>query len=82
MAYFVILGLEGVSGSVSNLPVKVGKGAEDAVMTLEASGVQSEGRYVHANGIDIYYVEAGQGEPLVLLLAGKGVYTVASGSKD
>jgi hypothetical protein len=51
-------------------------------MTLEASGAKSEGRYVHANGIDIYYVEAGQGEPLVLLLAGKGVYTVASGSKD
>ena len=25
------------------------------------------GRCVHANGIDIYYVEAGQGEPLILL---------------
>jgi len=25
------------------------------------------GRCVHANGIDIYYVEAGQGEPLLLL---------------
>ena len=25
------------------------------------------GRYVHANGIDIHYIEAGQGEPLLLL---------------
>jgi pimeloyl-ACP methyl ester carboxylesterase len=39
-------------------------------MTLEGSGVQSEGRYVNANGIDIYYVEAGQGEPLLLLHGG------------
>ena len=36
-------------------------------MTLEGSGVQSEGRYAQANGTDIYYVEAGQGEPLLLL---------------
>jgi pimeloyl-ACP methyl ester carboxylesterase len=36
-------------------------------MTLEDSSVQREGRYVHANGIDIYYVEAGEGEPLLLL---------------
>jgi pimeloyl-ACP methyl ester carboxylesterase len=28
---------------------------------------QREGQYVHANGIDIHYVEAGQGEPLLLL---------------
>jgi pimeloyl-ACP methyl ester carboxylesterase len=28
---------------------------------------QRAGRYVHANGIDIHYVEAGQGEPLLLL---------------
>ena len=28
---------------------------------------QLEGRNVHANGIDIHYVEAGQGEPLLLL---------------
>jgi pimeloyl-ACP methyl ester carboxylesterase len=39
-------------------------------MALEGSGVQSEGRYVHANGTDIYYVEAGQGEPLLLLHGG------------
>ncbi len=39
-------------------------------MSLEGSSVQSEGRYVHANGIDIYYVEAGQGEPLLLLHGG------------
>jgi len=29
--------------------------------------LQREGRYVHANGIDIHYVEAGAGEPLLLL---------------
>jgi len=28
---------------------------------------QHRGRCVHANGIDIYYVEAGEGEPLLLL---------------
>ena len=38
--------------------------------TEEQSGVQSEGRYVHANGTDIHYVEAGKGEPLLLLHGG------------
>ena len=28
---------------------------------------QHQGQYVHANGIDIHYVEAGEGEPLLLL---------------
>lgn len=32
--------------------------------------MRSEGRYVRANGIDMYYVEAGAGEPLVLLHGG------------
>ena len=36
-----------------------------AVMATQA--LQREGRYVHANGIDIHYIEAGQGEPLLLL---------------
>ena len=35
-------------------------------MTIEATGA----RYVSANGIDIHYVEAGAGEPLVLLHQG------------
>jgi pimeloyl-ACP methyl ester carboxylesterase len=35
-------------------------------VAIEATGAQ----YVHANGIDIHYVEAGQGEPLVLLHQG------------
>ena len=39
-------------------------------MSLEGFAVRSEGRYVHANGIDIYYVEAGKGEPLLLLHGG------------
>ena len=39
-------------------------------MSIEGSPAQSEGRYVHANGIDIYYVEAGQGDPLLLLHGG------------
>ena len=38
--------------------------------TEEQSGVNSEGRFVHANGTDIYYVEEGQGEPLLLLHGG------------
>ena len=29
-------------------------------MATSEQDVQAEGRYVHANGIDIYYVEAGQ----------------------
>lgn len=36
-----------------------------AVMATQA--LQHQGQYVHANGIDIHYVEAGQGEPLLLL---------------
>src|SRR5215475_8221319 len=36
-----------------------------AVMTTRAP--QRQGQYVHANGIDIHYVEAGRGEPLLLL---------------
>lgn len=39
-------------------------------MHLEASTVQADGHQVHANGIDIHYVEAGQGQPLVLLHGG------------
>ena len=31
---------------------------------------RSESQFVHANGIDIHYVEAGEGEPLVLLHGG------------
>jgi pimeloyl-ACP methyl ester carboxylesterase len=39
-------------------------------MNLDASTVQAEGHRVYVNGIDIHYVEAGQGEPLVLLHGG------------
>jgi len=39
-------------------------------MSLGASTVQAEGNQVHANGIDIHYVEAGKGEPLILLHGG------------
>ena len=34
---------------------------------LEAT---SEGRLIHANGIDIHYIDAGAGEPLILLYNG------------
>jgi pimeloyl-ACP methyl ester carboxylesterase len=36
-----------------------------AVMTIKAR--QQQGRCVRANGIDVHYAEAGQGEPLLLL---------------
>ena len=39
-------------------------------MAVQEELAQSEGRSVHANGIDINYVEAGDGEPLVLLHGG------------
>ena len=39
-------------------------------MSLGASAVQAEGNRVHANGIDVHYVEAGEGQPLILLHGG------------
>jgi pimeloyl-ACP methyl ester carboxylesterase len=39
-------------------------------MTTSEHDVRNEGRYVQANGTDIYYVEAGQGKPLLLLHGG------------
>jgi len=36
-------------------------------MTVTADVPQTESRSVHANGIDIHYLEAGKGEPLLLL---------------
>jgi len=39
-------------------------------MTLATQQVAVQGRYVHANGIDIHYLEAGAGTPLILLHGG------------
>ena len=39
-------------------------------MTTLTTSTRTEGRTVRANGIDIHYVEEGQGEPLVLLHGG------------
>jgi pimeloyl-ACP methyl ester carboxylesterase len=39
-------------------------------MATSGHDVQNEGQYAHANGTDIYYVEAGQGESLLLLHGG------------
>ena len=39
-------------------------------MSLGASTVQAEGSQVHANGIDIHYVEAGEGHTLIVLHGG------------
>ncbi len=41
-----------------------------SAMATNEHGVQGAGPYVHANGTDIYYVEAGEGEPLILLHGG------------
>jgi hypothetical protein len=43
----------------------IGNEVEVSMATSEQD-VQAEGQYVHANGIDIYYVEAGQWDPLRL----------------
>src|SRR5215469_9418965 len=42
----------------------------EATMTVTANVPQIESRSIHANGIDIHYLEAGKGEPLVLLRGG------------
>jgi pimeloyl-ACP methyl ester carboxylesterase len=39
-------------------------------MTVTADFPQTDSRTVHANGINIHYLEAGEGEPLVLLHGG------------
>ena len=39
-------------------------------MATSEQDVQGEGRYVLANATDVYYVEVGQGEPLLLLHGG------------
>jgi pimeloyl-ACP methyl ester carboxylesterase len=39
-------------------------------MTKATASVHPEGKFVRANGIDIHYVEAGKGEPLLLLHGG------------
>jgi pimeloyl-ACP methyl ester carboxylesterase len=43
---------------------------EEVNMTISESTVQRGGTSVRANGIDIHYVEAGTGEPLLLLHGG------------
>ena len=39
-------------------------------MSTETATVETVARHVPANGIDIHYIEAGQGEPLMLLHGG------------
>ena len=39
-------------------------------MTIQDTPAQAQGSFVHANGIDIHYVEVGAGRPLVLLHGG------------
>jgi pimeloyl-ACP methyl ester carboxylesterase len=46
------------------------KTTNETIMTVTADLSQTESRFVHANGIDIHSLEAGEGEPRVLLHAG------------
>ncbi len=39
-------------------------------MSVQTAKTDRGGAFVHANGIDIHYLEAGTGEPLVLLHGG------------
>jgi pimeloyl-ACP methyl ester carboxylesterase len=39
-------------------------------MAKPTAAVPAEGKYVRANGADIHYLEAGKGEPLLLLHGG------------
>ena len=39
-------------------------------MSIEESSAVAQGKYVSANGIDIHYLDQGEGEPLVLLHGG------------
>ena len=39
-------------------------------MTSATQALAGQGHYVHANGIDIRYLEAGAGTPLILLHGG------------
>jgi pimeloyl-ACP methyl ester carboxylesterase len=43
---------------------------ERITMAIQTTKTERGGTYVHANGIDIHYVEAGAGEPLLLLHGG------------
>ena len=43
------------------------RGAEVIVGLMAIQALQHRGRYVQADGVDIYCVEAGEGEPLLLL---------------
>jgi pimeloyl-ACP methyl ester carboxylesterase len=43
---------------------------QEATMTAPAHTESSRGRYIRANGLDIYYEEQGQGPPLLLIHGG------------
>lgn len=43
---------------------------EEATMSVQATTTDRGGKLVHANGIDIHYLDIGEGEPVVLLHGG------------
>jgi pimeloyl-ACP methyl ester carboxylesterase len=53
------------TGSVASLPHRLQPDSEDTMSIAEA-----QGHTVYANGIDVHYLDQGEGEPLVLLHGG------------
>lgn len=45
-----------------------------SLLSFQADGQSAEPIKVHVNGVDLYYIEQGRGEPLILLHGGQGDY--------
>jgi pimeloyl-ACP methyl ester carboxylesterase len=57
----------GPSGGTSHLPEARGIRDKEVVLATDIATTANEGKCISANGIEIHYVEAGTGEPLLLI---------------